>query len=178
VDGSVDAAAGKVTLTFASGAKAGAAFLVTSGNRTDGPWTYTTEAGRTIAGTWNSAYSKGSYDLTVHGPNGFLRVFKGAHQAAGAEVTARHTGDDVTLTFTNRGSGTIRLQLANGYGGRTTTVTVRPGTTVQRTVDLAASRRWYDLTVTSEADPAFLRRFAGHVENGRPGVSDPAIITE
>jgi phospholipase C len=40
-----------------------------------------------------------------------------------------------------------------------------------------ASRRWYDLTVTSEADPAFLRRFAGHVENGQPGVSDPAIIT-
>jgi phospholipase C len=32
--------------------------------------------------------------------------------------------------------------------------------------------------VTSEAAPAFLRRFAGHVENGRPGVSDPAIVTD
>lgn len=46
-----------------------------------------------------------------------------------------------------------------------------------RTVDLGGSRRWYDLTVTAEGDKAFLRRFAGHVENGRPGVSDPAIIT-
>ncbi|MFF7159995.1 phosphocholine-specific phospholipase C [Streptomyces sp. NPDC008086] len=178
VDGSVDAAAGKFTLAFASGAKAGAAFHVTSGNRTDGPWTYTTEAGKGIADTWNSAYSNGSYDLTVHGPGGFVRWFKGSNRAAGPEVTARHTGDDVELTLTNKGTATVRLKIANGYGGRATTVTVRPGATVCRTVDLAGSRRWYDLTVTADTDPAFLRRFAGHVENGRPGVSDPAIITE
>ncbi|MBT2417787.1 phospholipase C, phosphocholine-specific [Streptomyces sp. ISL-22] len=178
VDGSVDAATGKFTLTFASGAKAGAAFHVTSGNRADGPWMYTTEAGKTIGDTWNSAYSNGSYDLTVHGPNGFVRCFKGSNKAAGPEVTARHTGDDIQLTFTNKRTASVRLKVTNGYGGSATTVTVRPGATVRRTVDLAASRRWYDLTVTSDADPAFLRRFAGHVENGRPGVSDPAIITE
>ncbi|MDC2957914.1 phospholipase C, phosphocholine-specific [Streptomyces gilvifuscus] len=177
VDGSVDTAVGKFTLTFASGAKAGAAFLVTSANRTDGPWSYTTEAGRTVADTWNSAYSAGSYDLTVHGPNGFLRAFKGVNKTAGPEVTARHHGDDIELTLTNKGSGTVRLKLSGGYGCRTRFLTVRPGATVKHTVDLAASRRWYDLTVTSEADPAFLRRFAGHVENGRPGVSDPGLIT-
>jgi phospholipase C len=177
VDGSADTAAGRFTLTFASGAKAGGAFHVTSGNRADGPWTYTTEAGRTIADTWNSAHSKGAYDLTVLGPNGFLRAFKGANTKAGPEVTARHTGDDVQLTFTNQTSGTARLKVADGYGGRTRTFTVRAGTTVRHTVDLTASRRWYDLTVTSEADPAFLRRFAGHVENGRAGVSDPAVRT-
>ncbi|KFG72609.1 phosphocholine-specific phospholipase C [Streptomyces mutabilis] len=178
VDGAVDAAAGKLTLTFASGPRAGAAFLVTSGNRTDGPWTYTTEAGKSIADTWNSVYSGGSYDLTVHGPNGFLRAFRGAGKATGPEVTARHTGDDLRLTFTNTGSGTARLRVADAYGGRSRTVTVRPGATVHRTVDLARSRRWYDVTVTSESDPAFLRRLAGHVENGRPGVSDPAIVTD
>lgn len=174
----MDAAAGTFRLAFASGAGAGAAFLVTSGNRTDGPWTYTTEAGKSIADTWNSAYSAGSYDLTVHGPNGFLRVFRGRNKTTGPEVTARHAGDDVRLTVTNTGSGTVRLRVANAYGGRPGTVTVRPGATVHHTVDLARSRRWYDVTVTSEADPAFLRRFAGHVENGRPGVSDPAIVTD
>lgn len=178
VDGTVDAAAGKFTLSFASGAKAGAAFHITSGNRTDGPWMYTTEAGKGIADTWNSAYSGGSYDLTVHGPAGFVRWFKGSNKVAGPEVTARHQGDDIELTFTNKGATSVRLKIANGYGGRPSTVTVRPGAKVCRTVDLAASRRWYDLSVTSESDPAFLRRFAGHVENGRPGVSDPAIISE
>ncbi|MGW2492455.1 phosphocholine-specific phospholipase C [Streptomyces sp. NPDC001606] len=177
VDGAADTAAGTFTLAFASGAEAGAAFLVTSGNRTDGPWTYTTEAGKTLSDTWNSAWSGGSYDLAVHGPNGFLRLFKGRNKVAGPEVTARHSGDDLELTFTNRTSGTVRLKVADGYGGPSCTVSVRSGATVRHTVDLTASRRWYDLTVTSEADPTYLRGFAGHVENGLPGVSDPAIAT-
>jgi phospholipase C len=29
----------------------------------------------------------------------------------------------------------------------------------------------------SDRDDAFLRRLAGHVETGAPGVSDPGIIT-
>jgi len=65
----------------------------------------------------------------------------------------------------------------SGYGDPAKTFTVRAGATVRHTFRLAKSRRWYDLTVTSDADPAFLRRFAGHVENGRTGVSDPAVIT-
>ncbi|GHH95125.1 phosphocholine-specific phospholipase C [Streptomyces capillispiralis] len=178
VDGSADPAAGRFTLSFASGAEAGAAFLVTSGNRTDGPWTYTTEAGKKISDTWNPAHSGGVYDLTVHGPNGFVRVFRGTNATVGCEVTARHTGDDVRLTFVNKGSGTARLSLTDGYADRSTTVTVRPGATVHRTVDLRRSRRWYDLTVTSATDASFLRRFVGHVENGRPGTSDPAIHTD
>ncbi|MFE1462036.1 phosphocholine-specific phospholipase C [Streptomyces nigra] len=178
VDGRVDAAAGTFRLAFASGAEAGAAFHVTSGNRADGPWMYTTEAGKDIADTWNSAYSNGSYDLTVHGPAGFFRAFRGTNTVAGPEVTARHRGDDIELRFTNAGRSSVRLRIADGYGGRPATVTVRPGVTVRRVFGLAASRRWYDLTVTADGDRAFLRRFAGHVENGRPGVSDPATLTE
>lgn len=71
----------------------------------------------------------------------------------------------------------MRLKLADGYGGSPVAVTVHPGATVRRRIGLAASRRWYDLTVTSNADPGFLRGFAGHVENGLPGVSDPALGT-
>jgi phospholipase C len=178
VDCSADPATGTVELTFASGPAAGAAFLVTSGNRADGPWTYTTEAGKSLSGTWNSAAAGGSCDLTVHGPNGFLRVLRGTAVTPGPEVTARHTGDDIELTFTNKGSGTAELKLTDGYGRRrAVTFRVRPGATVRHTVDLASHRRWYDLNVTSGADPAFLRRFAGHVENGRAGVSDPGIVT-
>ncbi|MFF7352300.1 phosphocholine-specific phospholipase C [Streptomyces filipinensis] len=178
VDGSADTANGTFTLTFAPGAHAGTAFLVTSGNRTDGPWTYTTEAGTSLSDTWNSAYSGGVHDLTVHGPNGFLRVFKGKGRTAGPEATARHVGDHLELTFTNKVSGTVKLKLVNGYGGTPATVSVRPGATVKHTVDLTASKRWYDVTVTCDADPAFVRGFAGHVENGQPGVSDPAIAAE
>ncbi|WP_411143898.1 phosphocholine-specific phospholipase C [Streptomyces sp. x-80] len=178
-DGSATPATGRFTLTFSGGDRAGVCFTVTSANRTDGPWTYTTEAGKQLSDTWNTAYSQGVYDLTVHGPNGFLRTFRGPGATAGPEVTARHDATDgrVELTLTNRGSTACRLTVTDAYGGKSHTYTVRAGATIRKPVDLRAGKRWYDLTVVSDRDPAFLRRFAGHVENGRPGVSDPAIIT-
>jgi phospholipase C len=176
VDGAT-VAGGKFRLTFESGAGAAGQFLITSANRTDGPWTYTTGTGRTLSDTWNTAYSSGAYDLTVFGPNGFLRTFKGPGKAAGPEVTARHVGDDVEFTFTNKGPGTVSLKLSNAYGGTPRSFKVRAGATVKHRVALKASKRWYDLSVVSDADRTFLRRFAGHVENGRTGVSDPAIVT-
>ena len=42
---------------------------------------------------------------------------------------------------------------------------------------VTTTSRWYDLSVTTTADTTYLRRFAGHVETGLPGLSDPAIKT-
>jgi phospholipase C len=67
----------------------------------------------------------------------------------------------------------VALKVASAYGGRSRTVRVRPGATVREVVGPRSSHRWYDLTVT--AGEGFLRRFAGYVENGRAGVSDPAL---
>ncbi|MGW2484654.1 phosphocholine-specific phospholipase C [Streptomyces sp. NPDC001571] len=181
VDGSANVSTGKYTLTFGGGASAGAQFLVTSANRTDGPWTYTTEAGKTIADSWNTAYSSGATNLSVFGPNGFLRTFQGPGKTAGPEVTARHNAGtgNLDLTMTNAGKATVHLKVASAaaYGGATQTFTVAAGATVKYTVDLRAGKSWYDVSVTSDADTTFLRRFAGHVETGASGVSDPALIT-
>ncbi|MDI3385535.1 phospholipase C, phosphocholine-specific [Streptomyces sp. B-S-A8] len=179
VDGAATPASGRYTLTFSAGAKAGGTFHVRSGNRGDGPWTYTTEAGKTVSDTWNSEYSDDAYDLTVHGPNGFLRAFKGPGRTAGPEATARHVAADgaLALTLTNAGAEEVRLHLADAYGGPGKSFTVAPGKAVEHTLRLDAGKRWYDVTVTSETDGTFLRRFAGHVETGEPGVSDPAIRT-
>lgn len=67
--------------------------------------------------------------------------------------------------------------MTNTYGGAARILRVAAGATLSHTVDLAASGRWYDVQVVSDADATFLRRFAGHVETGAPGVSDPAIKT-
>jgi len=175
VDAATSASSSKVTLTFGTGSGAGAAFYVTSGNRTDGPWSYTVETGKTLAGTWTTSSTHGLYDLTVHGPNGLLRTFKGKAKTAGPEVTARPSGDNLQLTLSNAGKTAVTLTVTNAYGGASQTMTVQAGGTSSYTVDLTASQRWYDVTVT--AANGFLRRFAGHVETGQPGVSDPAIIT-
>ncbi|MGW7230396.1 phosphocholine-specific phospholipase C [Streptomyces cyaneofuscatus] len=179
VDAAVEPDSGKIALTFSPGTAAGAQFHVTSANRTDAPWTYTAGAGRTLTDRWNSAYSGGSHDLTVHGPNGFLRTFRSPGATAGPEATARHnaTSGNLDLTLTNSGATDAVLTIANAYGGAEQAVTVRPGATVSRTVDLRAGKRWYDVSVTADAEPGFLRRFAGHVETGAAGVSDPATVT-
>ncbi|WP_066954006.1 phosphocholine-specific phospholipase C [Streptomyces lushanensis] len=193
-DGSAASSTGRFTLTFSGGASAGASFTVTSANRTDGPWTYSTGAGQRLSDTWNTAYSNGTYDLSVFGPNGFLRTFQGSGTTAGPEVSARHEAGEtrkgheahghkgsgasrVVLTLTNASRTDRRLTITDAYGGKSVTVKVPAGGHVVHPVELHGTRRWYDLTVVSDKDRGFLRRLAGHVENGTPGVSDPAIIT-
>ncbi|MEW2517218.1 phosphocholine-specific phospholipase C [Actinacidiphila alni] len=179
VDAAVTPSAGRVTLTFGGGVAAGACFHVTSANRADGPWTYTTEAGKKISGSWETAGTGGAYDLTVHGPGGFLRAFRGLAGRSGPEVTARHdaVSERVELTMTNSGHHEVRLTVGDAYGRGQHTYTVRAGRRETHWVEVGSGRRWYDLTVVADHDSAFLRRFAGHVETGRPGVSDPAIRT-
>ena len=50
-------------------------FQVRSGSTTDPVRNYTVEAGKTLSGSWTVS---GSYDLSVYGPNGFMRYFKGS----------------------------------------------------------------------------------------------------
>ncbi|MFC7219703.1 phosphocholine-specific phospholipase C [Streptomyces polyrhachis] len=167
---------GGFSLTFGGGAEAGACFYATSTGRGQAPRTYTTEAGKTLTGTWAA---KKAYDLSVWGPNGSTARFRGASLAGGPEATARHDAATGNVVLTLTTSGTARhLTVANAYGGQAQTFTVRSGEPVVHTVDLRGSARWFDVSVTDEDDAAFLRRFAGHVETGEAGVSDPALLTD
>jgi phospholipase C len=179
VNGSAAPSTGRFTLTFQAGAAAGMQFYITSANRTDGPWTYSAEAGKTISDTWDTASSQGVYDFSVFGPNGFLRSFKGPGNTAGPEATASHNArtGNLDLTLTNPGSVDCRLTVSNAYGGKPQEFKIRAGATVKYTVDLRGSSNWYDVSVVSDSDSTFLRRFAGHVETGAISVSDPATIT-
>jgi len=40
---------------------------------------------------------------------------------------------------------------------------------------LASSSNWYDYSLRVNGLPGWLRRFAGHLENGLPSISDPAM---
>ena len=96
-------------------------------------------------------------------------------------MTARHVAStgQVTLTFTNAGSAAVTFTATDAYAPtQHYTYTVQPGTSrVVSGWGVAAGNRWYDVTVTSGTDSAFVRRFAGHVETGAASTSDPAIAT-
>ncbi|MGH8079667.1 MAG: phosphocholine-specific phospholipase C [Lysobacter sp.] len=186
VDGRIEASSGRYWLDFGNDGIAGACYNIYAGNRNDGPWYYTLDANTTLSDYWSAkSVTNGIYDLSAYGPNGFLRVFRGdlnkalAANGANPEVTVRHdpVGDRLVLTLTNTGKVACRLTVtANRY----TTAPVRsydlaPGARKEVRWPLAASRRWYDLSVTASTDAGYLRRIAGHAENGTDSVSDPAI---
>ncbi|MFC5029143.1 phosphocholine-specific phospholipase C [Streptomyces sp. DSM 41987] len=180
-DAGVDVKGHRLKIDFANHGKAGANLYVTSPTNTDGPWTYTVEAGRRLSDSLAIAPAGHSaYDFTVHGPNGFLRQFAGHAGSRGPEVTAAHDGSSgqVRLVLSNPGTTTVKLTVKDGYGHeRPATYRLRPGARAVHTAHPRHSHDWYDLTVCSEQDGGFLRRLAGHVETGKPGTSDPAIVT-
>jgi phospholipase C len=157
--------AGTATITFASRGSLGAVFHVTSSSA---PRDYTVGAGQAISGSWPSAAGE---DIRVHGPNGFYREFQGA----GPDIQAAPEWGQLRLTITNSSGAPVRLTLTSAYDGKQSQVKVRPGSTAAVSAPTAFGTGWYDVSVTSGSDPSYLRRLAGHVETGRPSVSDPAL---
>jgi phospholipase C len=125
----------------------------------------------------------GPYDVTVHGPNGFLTHFAGntLTSGAGVEVTADVAQDgELRLTASNGTRADVELSVRDllprdaGHGGaeKSTTVWLAAGEHETLRFDpLRTAHGWYDLSVTISADPAYVRRFAGHIENGKASVT-------
>jgi phospholipase C len=181
VSGRIEAASGRYWLDLGNAGAAGAGLTVYAANRTDGPWYYTLGASTELSDYWSVvANSGGIYDLAVHGPNGFLRVFQGdlalATSGANPEVGVSYDGDQLTLRFTNTGTAPCSLTVrANLYRTDERVVALAAGAEATETWPIAESHHWYDLSVTSDVDAGYLRRIAGHVETGAPSTSDPAI---
>jgi phospholipase C len=107
----------------------------------------------------------------VHGPNGFYRQFAGE----GPSIAVEASGHELKLAITNGSAAAVRLTLASAYDGRHARVTVPSRSTVTVAVHTASRGGWYDVSVTADASPQYLRRLAGHAETGEPGISDPAL---
>jgi phospholipase C len=194
VNAKADPTTNTLSITFANKGHQGAHFYVYGTNRTDGPWRYTVEAGKSLDDTWDLSVTSGVYAFEVHGPNGFVRRFSGTLAAASAsqngqnrkagaapqpEVAAHYdvANGNLFLKFTNTGGGVARLTVTdNAYGAHERLLLVPAGAHVEEPWVLAASHHWYDLTVTSRDDATFARRYAGHIENGKPSISDPAAV--
>ena len=181
----LDSAHRTLHLVFANHGDAGAVFRVAAAGSADAPRTYTVEPGKRLEGSWSTMAANGRYDVVVTGPGAFHRQFAGDAAAAAArasidpEVRAEHGGfgeDCVRLRLSNDGETTVHLTLAANAYSRAPARHYRlaPGQMVEDRWSVDDSHGWYDLSVTCDASPAFLRRLAGRVENGRPRVSDPA----
>jgi phospholipase C len=178
--GTAQAAAHSFRIDFRNTGKAGACFQVRAGSSSDGPWTYTVEPDKSLSNSWDLSSSQGRYDLSVFGPNGFLRQFRGTvapNAPADLEIRVDYEADDDTLVLrvTNHGHASSRVRIANAYTDDSVIEVVHRGKALEWRWSLKAAFGWYDLSVTTDSDANFLRRAAGHLENGRPSFSDPAL---
>ncbi len=180
VSGQANFSEGKFEIDFTNNGKVGACFQVRSGDPSIGPWTYTVGAGNSLADTWDlRAGGRDTYDLSVYGPNGFLRAFGGSLSsgAAEVEVNCRYNREDggLMLVIRNYGSGPTRVKITEVYSGRSIIKVIAAGASLRDYRSLTGSFSWYDLLVEVPADSRFSRRLAGHVETGKDSASDPAI---
>jgi phospholipase C len=172
-DGRPSATSSSFTIDFRSTGKAAGVFSVRSADFAIEPRSYTVEPGRQLTDSWE--YESG-YDLSVHGPNGFFRRFKGGALSS-LDVHARYDErrHEVLLDIRNRGSKRLTVTVSDRYTSRRTTLSVKPGDTTTNRSSLARSSGWYDLTLTVAGDAELAYRYAGHVENGADSISDPGM---
>ncbi len=145
---------------------------------------YAVEAGSLIARFAGrlEGFENGVYHLRVCGPNGFLREFQGSADDPLVEIRCEYrrqqgalTGD-VQFLIANRGQRSATVTLKNyGPSGTDHTIAAEPGDEHELTLTLAANYHWYDFAVSVAGADRFLRRFAGRVETGQAGFSDPVM---
>ncbi|SOY61243.1 phosphocholine-specific phospholipase C [Cupriavidus taiwanensis] len=149
------------------------------------PRRYMVEPGKELHGSWDVfASDGGKYDLWVLGPNGFHRAFRGdvaAVTAAGASAPEIRVCYDIAnaavyVDMINTGSAPCTFTVQpNAYrADGPWTYEVPAGMQLQQHWPVARQGNWYDFTVTT-AQGGFARRFAGRIETGTDGVSDPAM---
>jgi phospholipase C len=153
------------------------------------PGQYTVEPSHTV---WNKSVpgsveigagaGDGKYDLTIVGPNRFLRQFTGDVNGDGktAQVEAAYYGGGfspkpkLSLTLTNSGRKAVTFTVvSNNYSkDRAKTYHVPAHGRATHTVEpFVSSHGWYDLSVTMSGDDSWSRRYTGHLEDGTDSVT-------
>jgi phospholipase C len=140
------------------------------------PYSYTIGAGDELR---TSVPNPGTYDVSLHGPNGFFRHFAGSpHTVVRVEVHTDHR------------SGRLRLRLTDSRGNRRRPVVVAvkdaygPDRHIQLhgpreiTIGTRHSGGWYDIALSTPSDATFAYQLAGRLESHARLTSDPQLSRE
>jgi phospholipase C len=180
-DGWLDTSTGDFRVVMSNTGAATAAFHVRSADPEDLPRCYTVEPGQRLSGVWNAARAgRATYDLEIHGPNGFFRALRGASAGNGRAnliVRPRYKPQwqGLGLSIRNPSGRAVHVRIADQYSAEVRTLALRAWEEIDEDVSQLCHDAWYDLVLTVVEDGDFRRQFAGRIESGRDGISDPAL---
>ncbi len=153
-------------------------------------WDYTVAAGDELADAWRIAdFENNNYRINVYGPNGFFRGFRGSADDPFVEAICRYQTDpkrsdkatgNLVIQITNRSQQSQTIEIADkSYKMAKRVQQLGADRTKNSTAiivfNLDSSHRWYDLELKIKGNVSFERRYAGRVETGLPGKTDPAM---
>jgi phospholipase C len=148
-------------------------------------WSFAVKAGDKLQYNWPiNCFEKGNYQLCVNGPNGFYREFIGDQNRPKLTINCLYeqkngklTGN-VLLNIKNTDAKMHTISINdNGYKTGELSKIVDAGKSIQIILDLSKSYNWYDFSIKlkAEAHNIFEERFAGRVETGAMGKTDPVM---
>lgn len=171
----------KVSLLFENKGAVGAVYHVYDLTHLERiPRRYTVEADKSLNDEWNLSENNGNYDLEIYGPNGYFQKFTGNLLSPEPDISLSYNYRKgiISVSISNKSDMPLDVSLAsNAYGHSVPpSFTLKPGKNKKVEWSLASSGNWYDFSVKSAGK--HLNRFAGRVETGQHGISDPAMATE
>ncbi|HUQ67495.1 MAG TPA: phospholipase C, phosphocholine-specific [Flavitalea sp.] len=143
-------------------------------------WSYAVKAGDTLKPEWKlSDFENGNYHLRVYGPNGFYREFQGNVNDPEIIITCNADRGSLQIKVKNNSHQPVELRITdNSYGVAAFVIRASPEKTVTSYVDISKSYGWYDVSVQNNGNETYIQTFAGRIENGQPGKTDPAMGKE
>ena len=150
-------------------------------------WAYAVEKGHLLSDTWQlDDFENNQYHLCVYGPNGFFREFLGTSHDPEVEITCEYEpaegkptqfSGNLILWFISTGKRSYTFEMIdNAYKmpSRTVTIAGAPNNAKQAVIIyLAKSFGWYDFSIKLKGSNLFEKRYAGRVETGKAGKTDP-----
>ena len=143
------------------------------------PRNYVVLPGGTMADEWDIG---SNYHFGVYGPNGFFREFRGNKANTQVETACiygqtpgtKKLSGNIELHLKNLSSNSrVFLITDNAYKAKAITKNIAAGTAAIIPLDLGKSSNWYDISITIQGLQGFECRYAGHVDTGRAGITDP-----
>jgi phospholipase C len=157
------------------GRSAGSPFSVYSYGREMKLKSYAVKAGDRINDRIDlKEFEHGDYDIEIHGPNGFMRAFRGSAADAGIGIRLSYPESGIVLEFSHNQKTPIAARIVdNAYKSfGPINKDIDPGVT-KVNLDIQSSKGWYDFSFFMKGNDRFEWRYAGHVESGKPSISDP-----
>jgi phospholipase C len=119
-------------------------------------------------------------DLSVYGPNGFFRGFRGSvsHlRNAQLDVRVHYNDDDngIELRIANLSADTANVTILDQYTGKKVKFGINAGRSESRYFSLDRFSGWYDFLIIVASDASIEYHFAGHLETGKDSISDPLL---